>query len=258
MSQNTFTLPILGPRNRAAPTHDADADTDAEASDIPDAETTASTPTVKAPATETPAETSPPNKESVTDPTLLSACKCRSMKSLLRSFDAKLKRTNKRAWKAVHPKYEKDTGKLVFFLQKTVASKSQAYWEVSQWSRSGSYSSWFHRNIASGQNSGGSVKIEIHVTWGQQQRPKENKEMTNRQIARLPLKRLEYSFQETDLVKKTARGKKWAPGTSYWFKGQTDTEANDLDDSDEEDEDKEMKEVVKEEEEEGDAMEIDG
>ncbi|OAL31955.1 hypothetical protein AYO22_00825 [Fonsecaea multimorphosa] len=233
MSQNTFTLPILGPRNRAAPTHDADADTDAEASDIPDAETTASTPTVKAPATETPAETSPP----------------------VAAVETGSSRTRKAS--QIRPSFRR-ASKLVFFLQKTVASKSQAYWEVSQWSRSGSYSSWFHRNIASGQNSGGSVKIEIHVTWGQQQRPKENKEMTNRQIARLPLKRLEYSFQETDLVKKTARGKKWAPGTSYWFKGQTDTEANDLDDSDEEDEDKEMKEVVKEEEEEGDAMEIDG
>ncbi|KIW86356.1 hypothetical protein Z517_01752 [Fonsecaea pedrosoi CBS 271.37] len=233
------------------------------------------------------------NMDLVTDPIFLPAFRCRSMQNLLATYDLKLKRVNYRAWNMLHGTYMKDTLPTVF-LGKTVG-KGSNLWVEAQWNQPGTYSRWFNRNIESGQNSGASVKVEIHVTVDyvaaglaeylgriddptEEELEKERLEEAEKEripATKRPYKRVEYLFEEWDLIEKkqeergmwlpamtprarreryAPKGKEFDPGSHPWFKGETDTEANyfevqdgDDDDEDDEEEEEEMEAVDEEE-----------
>ncbi|OAP62720.1 hypothetical protein AYL99_01947 [Fonsecaea erecta] len=271
MSASTFNLPIIGPRNQKSTITQ-----NAEPSNTPAAELTRLEVRLVQ------------NHDIVTDPIFLPAAKCRSIQSLLQTFDNKLMRVNNRAWHEMHGLYAEDAQPWVLWVQKTAGKGSDPFVTINP-INTGSYLAWFNRNITSGQNVNSSVKIEIHGTQDRvaagmteylgriedpteeelEQERFEEEEEAKIPIPRRPLRRLEFIFEESDLLAKkideqgmrlppmTARarrdrykpkGMEFAPASIPWFKGETDTEANhgavvEEDDEDDEDDDYDEEDV---------------
>ncbi|EXJ63467.1 uncharacterized protein A1O5_11516 [Cladophialophora psammophila CBS 110553] len=146
MAENMFSLPLVGSRTR-----EPVATQDTEATNFAAAEMTKFEVRLVE------------NQRTVTDPIFLPAVRCRSIKKLVMTFNDKLAKLDNRTWLQVHTGYGNlDVVQPVLLLQRTVG-KGKDLWVEVDWNQPRPYTSWFDRNIGSGQNAGSSIKVEIHV-----------------------------------------------------------------------------------------------